>query len=70
MTNTINPQQLSDHVKNDHDEISLSNLSKTEFSKLIKKLEKEMKSYAKGMEFEKAAMVRDQISDLRNIKIK
>ena len=56
--------------KNDHDEISLSNLSKTEFRKLIKKLEKEMKSYAKGMEFEKAAMVRDQISDLRNIKIK
>ena len=36
----------------------------------IEKLEKEMKSYAKGMEFEKAAMVRDQISDLRNIKIK
>tara|TARA_B100001250_G_scaffold9820_1_gene8514 strand:- start:3789 stop:5762 length:1974 start_codon:yes stop_codon:yes gene_type:complete len=63
-------EKLKDKSKNDHDEILLSNLSKTEFRKLIKKLEKEMKSYAKGMDFEKAAMVRDQISDLRNIKIK
>jgi len=45
-------------------------MNKVEFQKLIKKLEKEMKSYAKGMEFEKAAMIRDQISELRRIKIK
>ena len=63
-------EKLKDKVSKEQDETYLSNLTKTEFRQLIKKLEKEMKSYAKGMEFEKAAMVRDQISDLRKIEIK
>ncbi len=63
-------EKLKDKATEDQDEVYLNNLTKTEFRQLIKKLEKEMKSYAKGMEFEKAAMVRDQISDLRKIKIK
>jgi len=63
-------EKLKDKATKDQDETYLNNLTKTEFRQLIKKLEKEMKSYAKGMEFEKAAMVRDQISDLRKIKIK
>jgi excinuclease ABC subunit B len=63
-------EKLKDKTSKDQDETYLNNLTKTEFRQLIKKLEKEMKSYAKGMEFEKATMVRDQISDLRKIKIK
>jgi excinuclease ABC subunit B len=63
-------EKLKDKSTEDKDEKYINNLTKVEFRQLIKKLEKEMKSYAKGMEFEKAAMVRDQISDLRKIKIK
>ena len=37
---------------------------------MIKKLEKEMKSFAKSMEFEKAALIRDQIQDIRLISKK
>ena len=33
----------------------------------VRKLEKEMKSFAKSMEFEKAALIRDQIQDIRII---
>ncbi len=62
-------EKLKDKSREDSDEKYINNLTKTEFRQLIKKLEKEMKSYAKGMEFEKAAMIRDQISDLRKIKI-
>ncbi len=40
-------------------------LPKAELSKLIKQLEKEMKETAQALEFEKAAMLRDQIIELR-----
>jgi len=36
-----------------------------EITKIIKELEKEMKNSAKSLEFEKAAIIRDQISELR-----
>ncbi|NLM52117.1 MAG: excinuclease ABC subunit UvrB [Firmicutes bacterium] len=46
----------------------LKNLKAAERNKAIKKLEKEMKEAARNLEFEKAAMLRDLIFELRKIK--
>jgi len=40
-------------------------ISREEISQLIKQLESQMKSAAKNLEFEKAAMIRDRIIELR-----
>jgi excinuclease ABC subunit B len=40
-------------------------ISKEEMAQLIKQLESQMKSAAKNLEFEKAAMIRDRIIELR-----
>ena len=40
-------------------------MPKDELARLIKELEKDMKQAAKDLEFEKAALLRDQIFDLR-----
>jgi excinuclease ABC subunit B len=40
-------------------------ISKEEMLQLIKRLESEMKAAARNLEFEKAAMIRDQIIELR-----
>ena len=42
-------------------------LPKDELHKLIKELEKQMKTAAKNLEFESAALLRDQIGDLRKV---
>ena len=72
--NKISPKSIETSIKDitqrlrgkdEKDELIDQNLSKFEVNNMIKKLEKEMKSYAKSMEFEKAAMVRDQIQDIR-----
>ncbi len=47
--------------------VDLSRLPKEDINKMIKELEKEMKSAAQALEFEKAAALRDQISELRGI---
>ena len=47
------------------DEFKIQNISDKNISKLIKDLEKEMKNSAKILEFEKAALLRDQITELR-----
>lgn len=46
---------------------SSKDLPKAELNKLIKELEKQMKAAAQGLEFEKAAVLRDQIMELRQI---
>jgi excinuclease ABC subunit B len=46
-----------------------SGLPKGELQKLIAELEKQMKQAAKDLEFEKAAVLRDQIYELRNILV-
>ena len=46
-------------------ELNIDNISEKNIYKLIKDLEKEMKKSAKVLEFEKAALIRDQISELR-----
>jgi len=42
-------------------------LAKSEMQRVISELEKQMKEAAKNLEFEKAAVLRDQIFELRNI---
>ncbi len=49
--------------------VDLSLLPKEDIHKMIKELEKEMKSAAQSLEFEKAAALRDQISELRGIEL-
>ena len=48
-------------------EINYSNMSKKEINSLISNMKKDMKKAAKDLEFEKAALFRDKISDLRSI---
>ena len=44
-------------------------VDKVQIATMIKELERDMKKYATQLEFEKAAMIRDQIKELRNILI-
>jgi excinuclease ABC subunit B len=44
-------------------------VDKTQITIMIKDLERDMKKYATQLQFEKAAMIRDQIKELRNILI-
>ena len=46
---------------------SPAQLPKADLVKLIKELEKEMKAAAQALEFEKAALMRDQIFELREM---
>ncbi|MDC0960787.1 excinuclease ABC subunit UvrB [Dehalococcoidia bacterium] len=72
--NKISPKSIETSIKDitqrlrgkeENEQLLDKNLSKLEVNNMLKKLEKEMKSYAKSMEFEKAAMIRDQIQDIR-----
>jgi len=45
--------------------IRLESISKEDLSKMIRELEKEMRTAAQALEFEKAAALRDQINELR-----
>jgi excinuclease ABC subunit B len=49
--------------------VTTAELPKDELSRLIKDLEKQMKAAAQGLEFEKAAVLRDQIMELRQILV-
>jgi excinuclease ABC subunit B len=40
-----------------------------ELARLIRQIEKEMKEAAKALEFEKAALLRDQLVELRRIEV-
>lgn len=46
-----------------------ADLPKAELSRLIKELEKQMKAAAQALEFEKAALLRDQVIELRQILV-
>ncbi len=65
-------QQMSEQalaVSAEEDSTPLAALPKREVQKLIDALETEMKAAAKALEFERAAMLRDQIIELRQIMI-
>ena len=63
-------EKLKESNSNEEKEqYKIENISDKNIHKLIKDLEKEMKNSAKVLEFEKAALIRDQISELRkNLK--
>ena len=65
----ITIRDITDKLKSNEEGVNEENIeiNKKDAHKLIKKLEKEMKSFAKSMEFEKAALIRDQIHDIRII---
>jgi excinuclease ABC subunit B len=74
--NNITPTSIVKEVRDITEKIKENNLDKSEnhkienisdknINKLIKDLEKEMKNAAKILEFEKAALLRDQITELR-----
>ena len=44
-------------------------ISDDELAKLIKNIEKEMKEAAKDLEFERAAALRDQLIELRQLEV-
>ncbi len=69
-------RDLTDRVKsmveaevNGDSTVDISLLPKEDVKKMIKELEKEMKSAAQALEFEKAAALRDQITELRGIVV-
>ncbi len=49
--------------------VDLRTLPKDELSKMVKELEKEMRVAAQSLEFEKAAVLRDQITELRGLLV-
>jgi len=71
----ITPQGITKAVKDISDRVkvvaetrtpyAVTSISKEEMLRLIKQLESEMKAAAKNLEFEKAAMIRDRIVELR-----
>ena len=44
-------------------------MPKDDITRLIKDLESQMKTAARSLEFEKAALLRDQITDLRKVLV-
>mgnify|MGYP001165307616 CR=1 FL=1 len=77
--NNIVPASINTSIKDITDKLKSSEeinkkeetqINKQDAIKMIKKLEKEMKSFAKSMEFEKAALIRDQIQEIRKISNK
>jgi len=53
---------------NETSALAPANLPKDELARLIKQIEKEMRDAAKALEFEKAALLRDQLVELRGIE--
>lgn len=56
---------VTEEQQDEADAVNLATLPKDELHRLIKELEREMQAAAKALEFEKAAILRDQILDLR-----
>ena len=60
-------QRIKANLTTDTENSDFKDLTKEECSRLSRKLEKEMKTLASCMEFEKAALIRDQLIDLRTV---
>lgn len=61
--------QISDEQVPMDGEINAASLPKDELHRMIKELETEMKAAAKALEFEKAAMLRDQVVELKQVLV-
>ena len=62
---TLLNEKIKETNLNKSENQKIENISDKNINKLIKELEKEMKNAAKILEFEKAALLRDQITELR-----
>ena len=51
-----------------HDEIDLHDLDLVEWKDKVKEIERKMLNYAKELQFEKAALLRDQLDKLKKNK--
>ncbi len=65
-------RDLTDRVRREaapdqEPDLSLTQLPKDELARMIRELKKQMEAAAENLEFEKAAMLRDQIYDLREV---
>jgi excinuclease ABC subunit B len=62
-------RDITDHVKKVAEEradyVTARDLPKDELTRLVKDLESQMRAAAKNLEFEKAALLRDQVYELR-----
>jgi len=63
---TAHARQLAD-TKTPH--VKPATLPKNDLARLVKDLEKQMKKAARELEFEKAALLRDQVVDLRKVLV-
>ena len=63
---TSHARQLAD-TKTPH--VKPATLPKNDLARLVKDLEKQMKKAARELEFEKAALLRDQVVDLRKVLV-
>ena len=59
-------ERIRGRTEIDSRNINLQGISKSELRKIMTDLRKEMKMAAKNLEFEKAAMLRDQIFEIKN----
>ena len=59
-------ERIRGRTKIDSRNINLQGISKSELRKIMTDLRKEMKMAAKNLEFEKAAMLRDQVFEIKN----
>ena len=50
------------------DKIELNNIDAIEWKDKVKEIERKMLNYAKELQFEKAALLRDQLEKLKNNK--
>jgi excinuclease ABC subunit B len=49
--------------------VTTADLPKDEMNRMVKELEKQMKAAAQALEFEKAALLRDQVIELRQLMV-
>jgi excinuclease ABC subunit B len=61
--------QIADELVPEEGMVSAASLPKDELHRMIKELETEMKAAAKALEFEKAALLRDQLVELKQILV-
>ncbi len=66
LTDRVRAQVSDEYVPADG-EITAASLPKDELHRMIKELENEMKAAAKSLEFEKAALLRDQVIELKQV---
>jgi excinuclease ABC subunit B len=69
LTDDIAARQAAELAEERAGYVSAAEMPKDELSRLIKELEKQMKAAAQGLEFEKAAVLRDQIIEMRQIMV-